>query len=75
MHSMINEKQGYFKTNIPSIYGKCSKISNTLFHIFLAYILLFMLLFLKVLHGMANIVDSDQTAPWGAVWSVSALFA
>ena len=25
--------------------------------------------------GMANSVDPDQTAPLGAVWSVSALFA
>ena len=25
--------------------------------------------------GMANSVDSDQTAPLGAVWSGSALFA
>ena len=25
--------------------------------------------------GMANSVDPDQTAPVGAVWSVSALFA
>ena len=25
--------------------------------------------------GMANSVDSDQTAPRGAVWSGSALFA
>ena len=25
--------------------------------------------------GMANIVDPDQTAPLGAVWSGSALFA
>ena len=25
--------------------------------------------------GMANNVDSDQTAPLGAVWSGSALFA
>ena len=24
---------------------------------------------------MANSVDPDQTAPWGAVWSVTALFA
>ena len=26
-------------------------------------------------HGMANSVDPDQTAPLGAVWSGSALFA
>ena len=25
--------------------------------------------------GMVNSVDPDQTAPWGAVWSGSALFA
>ena len=32
-------------------------------------------LFLKILSGMANSVDSDQTAASGAVWSRSALFA
>ena len=32
-------------------------------------------LFLKILSEMANSVDSDQTAPWGAVWSESTLFA
>ena len=30
---------------------------------------------LKMLSGMANSVDPDQTAPSGAVWSGSALFA
>ena len=30
---------------------------------------------LKNLSGMANSVDPDQTAPSGAVWSGSALFA
>ena len=30
---------------------------------------------LKMLNGMANSVDPDQTAPSGAVWSGSALFA
>ena len=34
-----------------------------------------MQLFLKTLNGMANSVDPDQTAPEGAVWSGSALFA
>ena len=29
---------------------------------------------LKLLRGMANSVDPDQTAPQGAVWSGSALF-
>ena len=43
------------------------KILNTLFHIILALILLFMQLFLKMLSGMANSVDPDQTAPSGAV--------
>ena len=33
-----------------------------------------MQLFLKILSGMANSVDPDQTAP-SAVWSGSALFA
>ena len=34
-----------------------------------------MQLFLKILSRMANTVDPDQTAPSGAVWSGSALFA
>ena len=34
-----------------------------------------MQLFLKLLSGMVNCVDPDQTAPLGAVWSGSALFA
>ena len=34
-----------------------------------------MQLFLKILTGMANSVGPDQTAPSGAVWSGSALFA
>ena len=29
----------------------------------------------KHAYGVANSVDPDQTAPSGAVWSVSALFA
>ena len=34
-----------------------------------------MKLFREMISGMANIVDPDQTAPEGAVWSGSALFA
>ena len=34
-----------------------------------------MQLFLKILSGMANSIDHDQTAPSGAVWSWSTLFA
>ena len=34
-----------------------------------------MQLFFKMLSGMANSVDPDQTAPEGAVWSGSVLFA
>ena len=32
-------------------------------------------MFLKIYRGMANIVDPGQTAPSGAVWSGSTLFA
>ena len=53
--------------NVMVYYGKCPKISNTLFHTFLAKILLFMQLFHKILSGMANSVDPDQTAPSGVV--------
>ena len=31
--------------------------------------------FLKIFNGMENSIDPDQTAPLGAVWSGSALFA
>ena len=48
-------------------YGKCPKISDTFFHNICAYILFFMQLSLKILSGMANSVDPDQTAPEGAV--------
>ena len=37
--------------------------------------MIFMQLFLKILSGVANSVDPDQSAPSGAVWSGSALFA
>ena len=43
--------------------------------LFLAKILLFMQLVLKILSEMANSSDSDQTAPSGAVWSGSEQFA
>ena len=43
-------------------YSKCPKISNTLFHIFLAELLLFNLLFHKIFIGKANSVNPDQTA-------------
>ena len=57
--------------------AKCPKISNTLFLPFLAYFFffLFLHLFLLIHSGKASIVDPDQTAPSGAVWSRSALFA
>ena len=56
-------------------YGKCPKILNTLFHTFFTKIFLFMQLFLKIVSGMANSIDPDQTAPSEAVWSGSTLFA
>ena len=34
-----------------------------------------MQIFLKLLSGKANSADPDQTAPEGAVWSGSALYA
>ena len=40
-----------------------------------AQIFHFMQLFPKILSGIANGVDPDQTAPSGAVWSGSTLFA
>ena len=62
---------------LEQIYGKCPKLSNTLFYTFLAQILLFMQMFPKVHvpNGMANSVNPDQTAPSGAVLSGSTLFA
>ena len=50
-------------------YSKCPKISNTLFHTFFNYSLLYIYpLFLKMLSGMANSVVPDQTAPSETVW-------
>ena len=47
---------------------------RTLYSIlYLRNVFLFMPLFLKILSGMANSLDPDQTAP--AAWSGSALFA
>ena len=40
-------------------YGKCPKISNTLFLTILTLILLFTQLFLKTLSGMANSIDPN----------------
>ena len=34
-----------------------------------------MQLFFEIFSGVANIVDPDQTAPSGVIWSGSALFA
>ena len=49
------------QTDRPKAPDKDSlQISNTLFHTILASILLFMLLLLKILSGMANSVDPDQ---------------
>ena len=62
-------------TPFPKLFGKYPKNSNTIIHTILAKILLFKQLFLKILSEMANSVDPDQTAPQGAVWSGSALFA
>ena len=56
-------------------YGKCPKTLNTLFHTIWAEISFFMQRFLKILCGMTNGADPDQTAPSGAVWSGSTLFA
>ena len=44
------------------LFYRCPKISNTLFHTFLACILFFMQLCLKLLSRMANSVDPDLTA-------------
>ena len=50
------------------MYGKCPKILNTLFHIIIyTKFCFFMHLLLKILSGIANSVDPDQTAPLGAV--------
>ena len=69
VHVCLSEYLGYW-------YGKCPKIFNTLFHTFFCLNFAFyaFFFFLKFLSGMANSVDTDQTAPSGAVWSGSALF-
>ena len=47
------------------MYGKCPEILTT---DFLASILLFMQLFLKILSEMANSADRDQNAPSSLIW-------
>ena len=51
-----------FSAHKKTMYSKYPKLSNTLFHNFLAKTLLFMQFFLKILGGKANSVDPDQTA-------------
>ena len=51
------------------------QISITLCHTFFSLNIVFMHLFQEILVGNANDVDPDQTIPWGAVWSGSAVFA
>ena len=53
------------------MYGKCPKILNTLLLTFCPKFCFLCSSFLNYL----NIADPDQTAPSGAVWSGSALFA
>ena len=45
------------------MYGKFPKISNTYCILFWPKFLFFVQLFLKVLSGMTNSADPDQTAP------------
>ena len=73
------------KLNV-NIYSKCPKISYTEFTVKWHYANSalkdqnahtdqIMQFFLKILSRMANKVDPDLTAPSGAVWSGSTLFA
>ena len=55
-------------------YGKCSKISNTFLFLFSNKMLIFRAGIHKMLVGIANREDPDQTASSEAVWSWSALF-
>ena len=43
------------------VYGKCPKISNTLFHAFWLLVCAFNAVVTKIHSGMANNVDPDQT--------------
>ena len=60
------------------MYGNCPKILKRFnlynFYNFYPYIFIFIPLFYKILGGMANSADPDQTALEGAVWSRAALF-
>ena len=58
-----------------SKYSKCPKYPTLYSILFWLKFCFFMGLFLKNLSGMANSVDPDQTAPSGAFWSGSTLFA
>ena len=53
--------------SLGTLLGKCSKILNVLFRTYIsANIFVFMPLFPKILGGMANSVDPDQTTASGA---------
>ena len=73
----------WFESVMYMKYSKCLKTSNPLFHtFFLCVCVFFPLIFafyaalsFKMFSRMENSVDLDQTAPLGAVWSGSALFA
>ena len=56
-------------------YGKYQKILEHIIPYLLAQILPFMQMCPKIPSGMANSLDPDQTAPEGAVWSGSKLYA
>ena len=56
---MLEFNFSYSKNGCKLLYLKCPKLSNTLFHTFLVYSLLFMQLFFKTLSRMANSIDPD----------------
>ena len=64
----------YFSYSKPC-HGKRITVNVLKFQTLLAIICFFMHLFYKILGGKANGADPDQTAPSGAVWAGSALFA
>ena len=66
-HNILFLCRNYNSLGLDVAYGKCLKISNTLFHTFLAQSLLFMQLFPKIPSEMPNSIDPDQTAPEAAV--------
>ena len=72
--AILNTHNMFFVEKLEN-YHKCPKFQILHWIYFWHNFCFFVQMFLKILSEMANSVDPDQTAPSGAVWCGSALFA